>query len=179
MIVDGGNFDFAPDPERFPNYNEPDPSYHGLVYARDLGVGSALGANLAFILKARVQLLRDLGAAVAPFNAFLIAQGLETLSLRIERHVANAQAVAEWLEATRRGRDASTTPACPSQPVVRAGPQKYAPAGRRRGAVLRDQGRRRGRPHVRRGPRAAQPRRQHRRRAQPRHPPGVDHALAS
>ena len=98
-IVDSGNFDFAQDPEKFPNYNTPDPSYHGLVYARDLGVGSAFGANLSFILKARVQLLRDLGAAVAPFNAWLIAQGLETLSLRIERHVQNAQAVAEWLEA--------------------------------------------------------------------------------
>ncbi|MEI6374507.1 MAG: aminotransferase class V-fold PLP-dependent enzyme, partial [Actinomycetes bacterium] len=80
-IVDSGNFDFAQDPEKFPNYNTPDPSYHGLVYARDLGVGSAFGANLSFILKARVQLLRDLGAAVAPFNAWLIAQGLETLSL--------------------------------------------------------------------------------------------------
>jgi O-acetylhomoserine (thiol)-lyase len=65
--------------ERFPNYNEPDPSYHGLVYARDLGADGAFGVNLSFILKARVQLLRDLGAAVAPFNAWLIAQGLETL----------------------------------------------------------------------------------------------------
>jgi O-acetylhomoserine (thiol)-lyase len=97
-IVDSGKFDFAQNPERFPNYNEPDPSYHGLVYARDLGVGSALGANLAFILKARVQLLRDLGASTSPFNAFLLAQGIETLSLRVERHVQNAQAVAEWLE---------------------------------------------------------------------------------
>jgi O-acetylhomoserine (thiol)-lyase len=60
-------------PERFPNYNEPDPSYHGLVYARDLGADGAFGVNLSFILKARVQLLRDLGAAVAPFNAWLIA----------------------------------------------------------------------------------------------------------
>jgi O-acetylhomoserine sulfhydrylase len=68
------------------------------VYARDLGVGSAFGANVSFILKARVQLLRDLGAAVAPFNAWLLAQGLETLSLRMERHVTNAQRVAEWLE---------------------------------------------------------------------------------
>ncbi len=99
VIVDGGKFDFAQYPERFPNYNQPDPSYHGLTFAKDLGVGSPLGANLAFILKARVQLLRDLGPAIAPFNAFLIAQGLETLSLRIERHVANAQRVAEWLEA--------------------------------------------------------------------------------
>jgi len=97
VIVDAGTFDFAQEPERFPQYNEPDPSYHGLVYARDLGVGSALGANLAFILKARVQLLRDLGPAVSPFNAFLIAQGLETLSLRVERHVENAKKVVEWL----------------------------------------------------------------------------------
>jgi O-acetylhomoserine (thiol)-lyase len=98
VIVDGGRFDFAAQPERFPQYNTPDESYHGLVYARDLGVGSPLGANLAFILKARVQLLRDIGAAIAPFNAFLLAQGIETLSLRVERHVQNAQAVAEWLE---------------------------------------------------------------------------------
>ncbi|MBM6620482.1 bifunctional o-acetylhomoserine/o-acetylserine sulfhydrylase [Micrococcaceae bacterium RIT802] len=99
VIVDSGNFDFAQDPERFPGFNTPDESYNGLVFARDLGVNGALGANLAFILKARVQLLRDLGSAVAPFNAFLIAQGLETLSLRMERHVENAQQVAEWLEA--------------------------------------------------------------------------------
>jgi O-acetylhomoserine (thiol)-lyase len=99
VIVDGGSFDFAKDPERFPQYNTPDPSYNGLVYARDLGVGSALGANLAFILKARVQLLRDLGSAISPFNAFLIAQGIETLSLRVERHVQNAKAVAQYLEA--------------------------------------------------------------------------------
>jgi len=98
-IVDGGTFDYAQHPERFANFNTPDPSYHGLVYARDLGVGSAFGANLSYILKARVQLLRDLGPAISPFNAFLIAQGIETLSLRIERHVANAQKVAEWLEA--------------------------------------------------------------------------------
>jgi O-acetylhomoserine (thiol)-lyase len=99
VIVDGGTFDYAAHPERFTDFNEPDPSYHGIVYARDLGVGSALGANLAFILKARVQLLRDLGPAISPFNVFLLAQGLETLSLRLERHVENAQRVAEWLEA--------------------------------------------------------------------------------
>ncbi|WP_062387830.1 bifunctional o-acetylhomoserine/o-acetylserine sulfhydrylase [Demequina iriomotensis] len=98
VIVDGGTFDFARQPDRFPQYNSPDPSYHGLVYARDLGVGSPLGANLAFILKARVQLLRDTGAAISPFNAFLIAQGIETLSLRLERHVSNAVQVADFLE---------------------------------------------------------------------------------
>ncbi|MFC7491970.1 MULTISPECIES: bifunctional o-acetylhomoserine/o-acetylserine sulfhydrylase [unclassified Knoellia] len=98
VIVDGGTFDFAADPEKFPNFNTPEESYHGLVFARDLGVGSPLGANLAYILKARVQLLRDLGPAVAPFNAFLIAQGVETLSLRIDRHLENARAVAEFLQ---------------------------------------------------------------------------------
>ncbi len=99
VIVDGGTFDYAKYPDRFPNYNQPDPSYHGLVYARDLGVGGAFGVNLSFILKARDQLLRDLGAAAAPFNAFLIAQGIETLSLRVQRHTDNALAVARFLEA--------------------------------------------------------------------------------
>jgi O-acetylhomoserine (thiol)-lyase len=131
-IVDGGTFDYAQYPERYPNYNQPDPSYHGLVYARDLGVGSAFGANLSFILKARVQLLRDLGAAVSPFNAFLIAQGIETLSLRIERHVQNAQVVASWLE----GRDEVESvnyAGLESSPWHELG-KKYAPKGT--GAVL-------------------------------------------
>jgi len=132
VIVDSGNFDFAADPEKFPNYNQPDPSYHGLVYARDLGVGSPLGANLAFILKARVQLLRDLGSAAAPFNAFLIAQGLETLSLRIERHVENAQKVAEWLSA-RDEVESVNYAGLPTSPWFERG-KKYAPLGT--GAVL-------------------------------------------
>ena len=127
VIVDSGNFDFAANPEKFPNYNTPDPSYHGLVYARDLGVGSALGANLAFILKARVQLLRDLGSAIAPFNAFLIAQGLETLSLRIERHVQNAKAVATWLES--RDEVLSVNYAGLESSPWYANGQKYAPLG--------------------------------------------------
>ncbi|MGV0872919.1 bifunctional o-acetylhomoserine/o-acetylserine sulfhydrylase [Mycolicibacterium sp. XJ879] len=87
VIVDGGTFDWTNG--NFPGFTTPDPSYHGVVYA-DLGAP-------AFALKARVQLLRDLGSAASPFNAFLIAQGLETLSLRVERHVANAQRVAEYL----------------------------------------------------------------------------------
>ncbi len=97
-IVDAGKFDFAKYPARFKNFNEPDPSYHGLVYAQALGVGSAFGANLSYIFKIRLQLLRDIGAAVSPFNAWLLAQGLETLSLRMERHTENAKAVATWLE---------------------------------------------------------------------------------
>ncbi|MBL7163874.1 MAG: O-acetylhomoserine aminocarboxypropyltransferase/cysteine synthase [Anaerolineales bacterium] len=90
IIVDGGNFDWAAS-GRFPNFTTPDPSYHGLVYA-DLG-------DTAFILKARVQILRDIGACQAPFNSWLFIQGLQTLSLRMERHVQNAQKVAEFLEA--------------------------------------------------------------------------------
>jgi O-acetylhomoserine (thiol)-lyase len=132
VIVDGGTFDYAQYPERFPNYNQPDPSYHGLVYARDLGVGSQFGANLSFILKARVQLLRDLGTAVAPFNAWLIAQGLETLSLRVERHVQNAQAVAEWLT-TRDEVEKVNYAGLPTSPWYESG-RKYAPNGT--GAVL-------------------------------------------
>ena len=132
VVVDGGSFDFAQHPERFANYNTPDPTYNGLVYARDLGVGGLFGVNLSYILKARVQLLRDLGSAISPFNAFLIAQGLETLSLRIERHVAYAQRVAEWLEA----RDDVLRvhyAGLPSSPW-HANAQKYLPRGA--GAVL-------------------------------------------
>ncbi|MGI9197085.1 MAG: bifunctional o-acetylhomoserine/o-acetylserine sulfhydrylase [Candidatus Nanopelagicales bacterium] len=131
-IIDSGNFDYARYPDRFPNYNQPDPSYHGLVYARDLGVGSAFGANLSFILKARVQLLRDLGAAVAPFNAWLLSQGLETLSLRMDRHVANAKRVAEFLEARDEVLQVNYA-SLPSSPW-HARAQKYSPKGS--GAVL-------------------------------------------
>jgi len=97
-IVDAGNFDYAKHAAKFPGFNEPDASYHGLIYSQALGVGSAFGANLAYIFKIRLTLLRDTGAAVSPFNAWLLAQGLETLSLRIECHVSNAQSLAAWLE---------------------------------------------------------------------------------
>jgi len=89
ILVDGGRFDWRSS-GRFPNFTQPDPGYHGLVYA-DLG-------ETAFITKARAQVLRDIGACQSPFNAWLFLQGLETLSLRMERHVKNAQAVAEFLE---------------------------------------------------------------------------------
>jgi O-acetylhomoserine (thiol)-lyase len=131
VIVDAGRFDFAA-AGRYPGFTEPDPSYNGLVYGRDLGADGIFGVNLSYILKARVQLLRDLGPAIAPFNAFLIAQGLETLSLRIDRHVANAARVAAWLEA--RGDVLSVAYAgLPSSPW-HAAAQKYT--GGRPGAVL-------------------------------------------
>jgi O-acetylhomoserine (thiol)-lyase len=131
-IIDGGTFDFAQYPERYTNYNTPDPSYDGLVFARDLGVNGAFGANLAFILKARVQLLRDLGPAISPHNAFLLSLGIETLSLRVERHVANAQKVAEWLDA-REDVLSVNYAGLPSSPW-HANQLKYAPRGA--GAVL-------------------------------------------
>ncbi|RNI20274.1 bifunctional o-acetylhomoserine/o-acetylserine sulfhydrylase [Flexivirga caeni] len=132
VIVDSGNFDFGKEPEKFPGFNTPEEAYHGLVYARDLGVGSPLGANLSFILKARVQLLRDLGAAISPFNAFLIEQGIETLSLRIERHVANARKGAEWLQAHDQVESVAWASLPGSEYFELA--QKYTPLGS--GAVL-------------------------------------------
>jgi O-acetylhomoserine (thiol)-lyase len=95
VIVDGGNFDWTSG--RFENFTTPDPSYHGLVYA-DLGRQGLP----PFITKARVQVLRDIGACQSPFNSFQTIQGIETLSLRMERHVQNARRVAEFLEAHPR-----------------------------------------------------------------------------
>ncbi len=92
VIVDGGTFPWSQHADRFPGLNTPDDSYNGVVYTQ------AVGDQLAYIIKARVQLLRDFGSAIAPNSAWLLLQGIETLSLRIERHVQNAQAVAEWLD---------------------------------------------------------------------------------
>lgn len=122
VIVDGGTFDWTQG--RFPGFTTPDPSYHGVVYAE-------LGPP-AYALKARVQLLRDLGSAASPFNAFLVAQGLETLSLRVERHVANARRVAEFLEA-RDDVLSVNYAGLPSSPWYERG-KKLAPKGT--GAVL-------------------------------------------
>ncbi len=123
VIVDGGNFDWA-NSGRFPTFTEPDPSYHGLVFA-DLGAP-------AFILRARVQILRSLGACQAPLNSWLFLQGLETLSLRIERHVKNAQAVAEYLQSHPQVKWV-TYPGLPSHPDYELA-KKYLPKGA--GAIL-------------------------------------------
>ncbi|MGO8767310.1 MAG: bifunctional o-acetylhomoserine/o-acetylserine sulfhydrylase [Mycobacterium sp.] len=126
VIVDGGTFDWTQG--RFPGFTTPDPSYHGVVYAE-------LGPP-AFALKARVQLLRDYGSAASPFNAFLVAQGIETLSLRIERHVANAQRVAEFLagrQADNQGVLSVNYAGLPSSPWHERA-KKLAPKGT--GAVL-------------------------------------------
>ncbi|WP_295012304.1 bifunctional o-acetylhomoserine/o-acetylserine sulfhydrylase [uncultured Microbacterium sp.] len=125
-IVDGGSFAWSQNVEKFPGLTEPDPSYHGASYT------TAVGDGLAYIIKARVQLLRDLGSAIAPQSAWNLIQGIETLSLRIERHVQNAQDIAEWLD----GRDdvASVNySGLPTSPWYAAA-NRYAPKGV--GAVL-------------------------------------------
>jgi O-acetylhomoserine (thiol)-lyase len=121
-IVDGGNFDWTSG--RFPNFTTPDPSYHGLVYA-------SLGAA-AFITKARVQILRDVGACQSPFNSWVTLLGIETLSLRMDRHVANARRVAEFLDAHAAVKRVSY-PGLPSHPDHDRA-LKYLPKGP--GAVL-------------------------------------------
>ena len=90
LIIDGGKFDWAQN-DKFPGLSKPNPSYHGVVFTEAVG-------NLAYIIKARTTLLRDQGAAISPFNSFLLLQGLETLSLRVERHVENALKVVKYLE---------------------------------------------------------------------------------
>lgn len=126
FIVDGGKFEWSKNVEKFPGLTEPDPSYHGASYT------GVLGDGIAYIIKARVQLLRDIGAAVSPDNAWQLIQGIETLSLRIERHVQNAQTVAQWLEAHPDVASVSYS-GLPSSPW-HAHAQKYAPRGV--GAVL-------------------------------------------
>jgi O-acetylhomoserine (thiol)-lyase len=126
-IVDSGNFDFAKNPKKFPGFNEPDPSYNNMVFAKTLGVGGDFGANLAYIFKARLQLLRDFGSSVSPFNAWLLAQGLETLNLRMDRHLLNAQALAEWLEQQPEVAHVSYA-GLPTSPWY-ATAKKYAPKG--------------------------------------------------
>ena len=95
VIVDGGNYNWGNG--KFPQFTEPSEGYHGLKFWDVFGAGSQFG-NIAFIIRARVEGLRDFGASLSPFNSFLLLQGLETLSLRVQRHVDNALALAQWLE---------------------------------------------------------------------------------
>jgi O-acetylhomoserine (thiol)-lyase len=95
VIVDGGNYNWGNG--KFPQFSEPSEGYHGLVFNDVFGIGGPFG-NIQFIIRARVEGLRDLGPALSPFNSFLLLQGLETLSLRVQRHVDNALALATWLE---------------------------------------------------------------------------------
>lgn len=129
-IVDAGRFDYAAHPDRYPDFTSPVPGYDDLVIARDFGADGPLGldgANLSFIVKARLEQAHDIGAAVSPFVAFLVGQGLETLSLRMERHVANARAVAHWL-AERDDVASVTWSGLPSSPWY-ALARTYTPVG--------------------------------------------------
>jgi O-acetylhomoserine (thiol)-lyase len=125
-IVDGGTFEWSKNVEKFPGLTEPDPSYHGASYT------AAVGDGLAYIIKARVQLLRDLGSAISPQSAWLLIQGIETLSLRLERHVQNAQEIAEWLDNHADVASVNYS-GLPSSPWYAAA-NRYAPKGV--GAVL-------------------------------------------
>ena len=119
-IVDGGKFEWSKS-DKFPGLTEPDPSYHGVNYT------AALGDGIAYIIKARVQLLRDLGSAISPNSAWQLLQGIETLSLRVDRHVSNAQAIAEWLSNHPQVLSVNYA-GLPTSPWFEAG-KKYAPKG--------------------------------------------------
>lgn len=124
VIVDGGTFDWKAS-GKFPGLTEPDPSYHGVVYVDAVG-------PIAYIIKARVQLLRDMGASISPFNSFMLLQGLETLHLRMERHSSNAQQVAEYLDKNEAVEWVSYAglPSHPSNALAK----KYLPKGQ--GAIM-------------------------------------------
>jgi O-acetylhomoserine (thiol)-lyase len=123
VIIDSGRFNWANG--KFPELTEPDVSYHGVKYVEQFG-------NLAYILKARLQLLRDMGACLSPFNAFLFLQGIETLHLRVERHCANALALAKWLE-KHKAVSWVNYPGLESHPDYKLA-KKYLPKGA--GAIL-------------------------------------------
>ncbi|MEC0243717.1 homocysteine synthase [Paenibacillus dokdonensis] len=124
VIVDGGKFDWAKS-GKFPGLTEPDPSYHGVVYTEAVG-------PMAYIIKARVQLLRDMGATISPFNSWMLLQGLETLHLRMDRHSSNALKVAQYLESHDAVEWVSYA-GLPSHPSYELA-QKYLPKGQ--GAIL-------------------------------------------
>ena len=118
LIIDGGKFDWAQN-DKFPGLSKPNPSYHGVVFTDAVG-------NLAYIIKARTTLLRDQGAAISPFNSFLLLQGLETLSLRVERHVSNALKVVEYLKNHPQVQKVNHPSVDPSQKALY---DKYFPNG--------------------------------------------------
>ena len=172
VVVDAGRFDWASPSsrKRFPEFTTPDPSYHGLVYTEAFGPA-------AFIIKLRVQLLRDLGPALSPFNSFLFLQGLETLPLRIQRHSSNALAVARWLAQDQRVEWVSY-PGLENHPEHKNA-AKYLKGGFGRRAHLRGEGRPRGGPSADRSGQALLVARQRGRREVADHPPRVHHARAA
>ena len=173
IVVDGGNFDWEKHADRFPMLNKPDPSYHGAVWTQAV---KPMGP-VAYIIKMRVTLLRDLGAPMSPFNAFMFIQGLETLPLRMRAHCANADAVAQHLSKHPKVTKVIYPTLMKGEAKRRA--DAYLKGGYGGLARLRAQGRRRRRPQLHRRAQDVLPRRQYRRRAQPRDPSGLDDALAA
>ena len=166
ILVDCGTFDWIKS-GRYPTLSQPNPSYNGMVMAETFG-------NFAFAIAARVLSLRDLGPAIAPLNAFLIINGLETLPLRIARHCENALAVAGWLEQHPKVGWVNYA-GLPGNRYHELAQAAYA-EGRRRGLHLRAQGRLRGGAQARRGRQAVLASGEYRRYAQPDHPSGLDDA---
>ena len=167
VLVDGGRFDWEGS-GRFPTMTEPYPSYHGLRFVEEFG-------PQAFITRARVEGLRDFGAAMSPTNAFYLLQGIETLPIRMERHVANARAVVAFLDRSRRGRlGRLPRTRLTSRPRTR---RQAPPPRRRRHLQLRDQRGARGRTPLHRTPAHLLPPRQCRRRQVAGHPPRLDHTF--
>ena len=174
VIVDAGKFKW--NNGKFPEFTEPDPSYHGLVYWDALSNVPGMG-NVAFILKIRVTLLRDIGAALSPFNAFLFLQGLETLPLRQKQHSANALEIARWLK-THPLVNWVTYPGLPDDPNYKIASQ--VPQARlRRPGRLRHQGRPGSGQEVHQLGQAAFAPRQYRRRQVAGHSSGLNHAPAT
>jgi O-acetylhomoserine (thiol)-lyase len=162
IVVESGLFNWSNG--RFPVVAEPSPAYHGLEFHETFG-------TFGYLMKLRAETLRDLGGALSPFNAFLFLQGLETLSLRMERHVTNALAVAEFLESHELASNVSyaSLPSSKYRPLV----EKYLRRGRGVLVRLRRRPGRRAGPHPRRD--ALVPPGQRRRRQEPDHPPRQHH----
>ncbi len=168
LLVDGGTFDWAAHGSRFPTLTQPDPSYHGAVWTEAV---KPLGP-VAYIIRARVTMMRDMGASMSPLNAFQFIQGLETLPLRIDRHCANATRVAKYLTEHDKVTKVIYPGLQTGEPKRRADlSERRVPWCPRRHGTRR---RVRGRPPVHRWPGAVLSRGQHRRRAEPGDPPGDD-----
>ena len=174
IIVDGGSFDWKAS-GKFPGFTEPDPSYHGLVFTDVFNVEN-FGANIAYIIKARVQGLRDIGASISPFNSFLFLQGIETLPLRMERHSQNAMVVARFLTEHPKVNWVNY-PGLPGHPAYERATQVPPQRALRRHPRFRHQGRARGRATVHRERPALLAPGQRRRCEVAGHSSGDDHPL--
>ena len=165
MIVDGGKFDWKKG--AFPQINQPSRAYHGMNFSEVFG-------PIAFIIRARVEGLRDIGSCLSPFNSFLFIQGIETLGMRMERHVSNTMAVAKFLTG-HKSVEWVNYPGLPDSQYHDLA-KKYLPKGAGRRILLRSQRRLRSRPQTSRQRKAVVAPSQRRRREEPGDPPRLHHA---